>query len=230
MFNYIQDALDALYINSSNMPVLDKGAGSAAAAWDMLDRMKNLSEDMIQSLQEYKYALKTLYTALRANFEKHGSLTAGDVLEATSEFNERGFASEKARALVMFFRGMFLDDSQDWSRRMKCVGVSTEPRSSYLKLRITFENSETGDQFQIVVPFTYPDKSDDFYPDDLAFDYPVYSVCVPGLSGDYCVVAKSIDPEVVRKTAADCAQGLEKDDYEVFSPREFLCSSSNLWY
>lgn len=82
------------------------------------------------------------------------------------------------------------------------------------------------------MPFTYSDKLDDFYPDDLAFDYPVYSVCVPDLAGDYCVVVKSIDPEVVRKTAADCAQGLENGDYEVFSPREYYspCSPLNLWY
>ena len=211
LFNQIGDVIDVLYRDSCDIGGEGGGDGTAAYA---LGEMRRAVGNMQNALYDYQRAWYGFCEELRRKFTTYGALTYDDADKASSEFDAMGFESEKARAFAMAVRGMFLDDGQEWSRRVKCVGVSKRVMSCYVQFRVTFEDSGSGRQFQIGVPFTFAEgseKTDEPAGRDPAlygeaFDYPCYALYVSGRNGDKITDVRSIVPKPVRDAVAGYVQ------------------------
>lgn len=144
-----------------------------------------------------------LSLALISYFSNQRGWTRHKVERALSGFNANGFASSCAKDFAMFVRGMFFDDSLDMYRAISCVGLyedSTYGSTDEYFAVATFEDSKTGNQFALSLPF--PAKESPMSKNSrFAYENLAYSLSAPRDSDvfdDGVTVAASYDPRIMR--------------------------------
>lgn len=152
--------------------------------------------------------VNAVYDALNSHFEKQGDWDENSAIRAAHNFKKLGFRSKDARAFVAFTRGMFFDDSDKAFQAIRCVGVSSSQYGSFTLAGATFEDSRTGNQFELMMPFTVRDKHpwrDSF--DGNIRDIPCYALDAPDEKGVSQSVAKSYDIREMRVATAKFVAG-----------------------
>jgi len=191
----------------------EKSLENIAEAISDMNRAHALVEDAWYN-REYRITKAT--EALNRHFEKQGEWDEKSVTAAIVAFEKCGFRSKRVKDFIAFVRGMFFDDSNEAFRSIDCIGLSSFRRRSFIFAGVTFEDSKSGNQFEIVLPFTVKEKReynglfyykncyepcvflDSVVSDPRIRDMPCYVLTAPDKEGISCEVSKNYDIRTMR--------------------------------
>lgn len=182
--------------------------GQLGIITDRMDCLAKAGTEFASKFDTYRQALFELHKSLEQYFSRRGGWTCRGARAAAEKFMKSGFKSAEARSFAMFARSLFLDDREDWSRCVNCVGLSIDTskqdwtiRSVYCLIDVIFEDRLTGRQFGVSMPFTADADSanklfdrTDYYRQ--SYVYPAYTLFVPDGPGRRSIAA-NIDNRVV---------------------------------
>jgi len=187
---------------------LAEQAKSLGAAAEAISDMKRAVAIAAHAKFRAETCIENAKAALGAHFAKHGEWNAKSAEAAVSKFKQAGFRSRSAGKFAMFVRGMFFDDSDCAFQDVRCVGLSCENSGSFTFAGATFEDSASGNQFALMLPFTqdrpfgWRDSSD-----AKICDMPCYELTAPDEKGWSHVVSKSYDVREMRVAVAKFVAG-----------------------
>lgn len=155
--------------------------------------------------------IDVVQSSLSAHFAKQGGWNEKTAVAAVSNFEKHGFTPKDARAFAAFIRGMFFDDSNKTFQAIRCVGLSSSDYGSFTLAGGAFEDSVSGNQFALMLPFT---KKDHFewrsWRESVGSklqDMPCYVLTAPDGESAQQIVAKSYDVREMRVAVCKFVNG-----------------------
>lgn len=155
--------------------------------------------------------IDVVQASLSAHFAKQGDWDEKTAIAAVSNFEKHGFKPRDARAFAAFIRGMFFDDSNKTFQAIRCVGLSSSNCRSFTLAGGAFEDSASGNQFALMLPFT---KKDYFelrcWRESVGSklqDMPCYVLIAPDGENMSQTVSKSYDVREMRVAVAKFVDG-----------------------
>lgn len=183
-----------------------------------LDNVAEAISDMNRSIRIAERArsymercVDVVQASLSAHFTKQGNWDEKTAVVAVSNFEKHGFKPRDARAFAAFIRGMFFDDSNKAFQAIRCVGLSSSNYGSFTLAGGAFEDSASGNQFALMLPFTraeyqvWRDWRDSF--SSKLRDMPCYVLTAPDGEGASQMVTKSYDVREMRVAVAKFVDG-----------------------
>lgn len=157
-----------------------------------------------------KESINAVASALGAHFATQGGWDERTATDAVSNFEKRGF-TPNARKFVAFIRGMFFDDSDKAFQAIRCIGLSSDSSRLFAFAGGEFEDSASGNQFELMLPFT-GEKSFRWQDWSESFDFklrnmPYYVLNAPDDDGMPQAVAKSYDIREMRVAVSKFVKG-----------------------
>lgn len=128
-----------------------KNLDSIAEAISDMNRAVKIAERAQFYMEQ---CVDVVQTSLRMHFVKQGDWDEKAAIVAVSNFEKHGFKPRNARAFAAFIRGMFFDDSDKMFQAIRCVGLSSSNCESFTLAGGAFEDSVSGNQFALMLPFT----------------------------------------------------------------------------
>lgn len=155
--------------------------------------------------------IDVVQTSLSAHFAKQGDWDEKTAAAAVSNFEKRGFRSKNTRTFATFIRGMFFDDSDKMFQAIRCIGLSSSDYGSFTLAGGAFEDSVSGNQFAIMLPFTKKDRLEwrswrESFVSKLR-NMPCYILTAPDGESTPQTVAKSYDVREMRVAVSKFVDG-----------------------
>lgn len=185
-----------------------KSLDNVAEAISDMNRAIRIAERMRFNIER---CVDVVQMSLSAHFTKQGNWDEKTAVVAVSNFEKHGFKSRDTRAFAAFIRGMFFDDSNKTFQAIRCIGLSSSNHGSFTLAGGAFEDSESGNQFALMLPFTrkehnrWCDWRDSF--NSKLQDMPCYVLTAPDSEGTSRMVTKSYDIREMRVAVAKFVGG-----------------------
>jgi hypothetical protein len=183
----------------SNKQDLDKISDEISCIYDNYIQLERLIGNVISKKIE-------LFYFLQKYFKKHGDWTSEKIAKVIIEFNNNGFKSDIVRQFVLFIRSMFFNDNDIIFQNIKCLGLFEFVYDTYHNIGLTFEDSITGNQFSLQIPYILSDKSNIKFNDNVylcdynttEYRYPCYVLDIPNNFGSSHIISKNYDIRIMR--------------------------------
>ena len=177
----------------------EKSLDSVAEAISDMNRAVRIAE---RSRFYMERCIDAVQESLSAHFAKQGDWDETTAAAAVSNFEKRGFKPRNTRAFAAFIRGMFFDDSNKAFQAIRCIGLSSSNYGLFTLAGGAFEDSVSGNQFALMLPFTKKDYFELRSWRELAgsklHDIPCYVLTAPDGESVLRVVAKNYDIREMR--------------------------------
>lgn len=183
-----------------------------------LDNVAEAISDMNRAIRIAEHAqfymkrcIDIVQTSLSAYFTKQGDWDGKMAIAAVSNFEKHGFKPRDTRAFVAFIRGMFFDDSDKMFQAIRCISLSFSNYRSFTLAGGVFEDSVSGNQFALMLPFTkkdifeWRDRYESF--NSKLQDMPCYVLTAPDDKNMPQTVSKSYDVREMRVAVSKFVKG-----------------------
>lgn len=186
----------------------EKSLDSVAEAISDMNRAIRIAERARLYMER---CVDAVQASLSAHFVKQGDWDEKTAIVAVSNFEKHGFKPRDARAFAAFIRGMFFDDSDKTFQAIRCVGLSSSSYGSFTLAGGTFEDSVSGNQFALMLPFTKKDRFEwrgwhESFNSKLQ-DVPCYILTAPDDENTPQTVSKSYDVREMRVAVSKFIKG-----------------------